>query len=149
MQTAEAIAAPWGLPVQPHPGLLDIAYGAWEGLTPAEVAAGWPVELATWQQTPHLAQIPGGETLQILRARGVPAMTEIVERHPEQTVVVVGHTVINRVLVLSLLGMGLEHFWQLRQAPCAINVLEAQAGQYTLRLFNQTMHLQPLLSKTS
>ena len=39
VQTAEAIAGRLGLPVQTHPGLADIDYGHWQGLTPDEVRA--------------------------------------------------------------------------------------------------------------
>lgn len=146
-QTAAAIAAPWGLAVQPHPGLLDIHYGAWQGLTPDEVAARWPVELDQWYHAPAVARIPGGESLELLRERGLAAVHELTARHPEETIVLVGHTVINRVLLLSLLGVGLEAFWRLRQDPCAINVIEAAAGQFVLCSLNQTAHL--VSAKTS
>jgi len=63
VRTAEAIAAHFGLPVHVHPGLADIDYGRWQGLTPEEARARWPEEVDAWYHAPERAQIPGGETL--------------------------------------------------------------------------------------
>ena len=42
VKTAEAIARHFDLPVHVHPGLADIDYGEWQGLTPDEVEEHWP-----------------------------------------------------------------------------------------------------------
>ena len=78
----------------------------------------------------------------MVRDHGMAAVAEVVGRHPEETVVLVGHTVMNRLLLLSMLGLGHEGFWRLGQDPCAINVVEVQEGQYVIRSLNQTAHLQ-------
>ena len=102
--TAEAIAARCGLPVQIHPGLADIHYGDWHGLTPEEVGARWPAELDGWCHAPEAARIPGGETLADLRGRGMAMIGELAAGHPGETVALVGHTVINRIILLGVLG---------------------------------------------
>ena len=53
----------------------------------------------------------------------------------------VSHTVINRIILMGVLGIGNERFWRIRQEPCAINVFEADAGEYTLVSFYDTCHL--------
>lgn len=139
--TAQAIAARCGVPVQPHPGLVDIDYGAWQGLTPDEVQAHWPAELHAWYTGPEAAHIPGGETLADLRVRGMAAVAELAARHPGETIALVGHTVINRVILLGVLGLPNARFWRLRQDNCAINVFEAAGGDFTLVSLNDTCHL--------
>ncbi len=141
VRTAEAIARHFDLPVQVHSGLVDIDYGQWQGLSPSEVQDRWPDEFRRWYEQPHLARIPGGEALADLRQRGMAAVAEVTERHPGETVILVGHTVINRVLLLGALGLGNDRFWRLRQDTCAVNVLEAEAGDYTLVTLNDTCHL--------
>jgi probable phosphoglycerate mutase len=69
---------------------------------------------------------------------------EIAERHPEQAVVLVGHTVVNRAILLGVLSMGLKEFWHLRQEPCAINVIESDGRQFVLASMNDTCHLENL-----
>ena len=41
-----------------------------------------------------------------------------------------------------MLGLGNERFWRLRQDTCAINVFEAEGGDYTLVSLNDTCHLK-------
>ena len=143
VKTAEAIAKHFSLPVQIHPGIADIDYGQWQGLTPNEVKARWPEIHHAWYNAPHTARIPGGETLDDLRVRGMVAVNELAARHVGQTIVLVGHTVINRVILLGVLGLGNDRFWRLQQDTCAVNVFEAdaQAGDFTLVSLNDTCHL--------
>jgi probable phosphoglycerate mutase len=141
VRTAEAIARHFSLDVLPYPGLIDIDYGEWQGLTPDEARQRWPAEIDAWYNAPETARIPGGESLQELRQRAMNTVNELAASHPGQTIVLVGHTVINRIILLGVLGLGNERFWRLRQEPCAINVFEAEAGDFTLALFNDTSHL--------
>jgi phosphoserine phosphatase len=141
VKTAEAIGRHLGLPVKIHPGLADIDYGEWQGLTPDEARSRWPEVIDLWYNTPQLARIPGGETLQDLRTRAMKAVDELASRHAGQTTVLVGHTVLNRIILLGVLGLGNDRFWHIRQEPCAINVIEVCAGDYTLVSLNDICHL--------
>jgi broad specificity phosphatase PhoE len=141
IKTAEAIAKHFDLPVQIQPGLADIDYGEWQGLTPDEVRDRWPAELQAWYQQPDQAIIPGGETLAQLRSRGMSAVNELSARHAEQTIVLVGHTVINRIILLGVLGLGNERFWHIKQDTYAINVFDAKLGDFVLVSLNDTCHL--------
>ncbi|MBI5017873.1 MAG: histidine phosphatase family protein [Deltaproteobacteria bacterium] len=141
-RTAEAVAGHFGLPVDFHRGLADIDYGQWQGLAPEEARERWPVEAEAWYGAPHEAVIPGGETLAEVRARALAAVAEVVARHPGETLVLVSHTVVNRLILLGILGLGNERFWRLRQDTCAIKVFEALDGDFTLVSLNDTCHLR-------
>ncbi len=141
-RTAQAIATYCGLTPQSYPGLIDIDFGSWQGLTPAEVRQQWPDLLEAWFQAPHTVQIPNGENLQILRTRGLTAVNELAARHPDQTIVLIGHTAINRAILLAVLGLGNERFWRLHQDTCAINLIETANGDFTLISLNDTCHLE-------
>ena len=141
VQTGQAIAESLGLAIQRHNGLQDIDFGEWQGLTPDEARLRWPEMVATWYRAPHTARPSGGETLADLRSRAVAMLDELCARHAGQTVVMVGHTVINRVILLAVLGLGNEHFWRLAQDTCAINVFEREDGVYYLIKLNDTCHL--------
>jgi probable phosphoglycerate mutase len=141
VRTAEAIAKHFDLPVQIHPGLADIDYGEWQGLTPEEVRGRWPAEHQAWYHQPDEAIIPSGETLVQLCSRGMSTINDLSSRHAEQTIVLVGHTVINRIILLGILGLGNERFWHIKQDTCAINVFEAEKGDFVLVSLNDTCHL--------
>jgi broad specificity phosphatase PhoE len=142
VQTAEAIARQCGLAAEPQPDLIDIDFGQWQGLTPGQVGEQWPELLARWYTAPHTVEIPDGETLAQLRMRAMAVVSALIERYRGQTILLVGHTVLNRVLLLAMLGLGNERFWRIRQGTCAINVVEEEAGDWTLVTLNDTAHLQ-------
>jgi len=141
LKTAEAIAQPFQIPVQPLAGVVDIDYGDWQGLTPQEVGERWPQELDAWYNAPQTVRIPGGESLADLRQRGMEALSQLALRHDGETIVVVGHTVINRVILLAVMGLGNERFWRIHQDTCAINVFEKDSEEYTLVSLNDICHL--------
>lgn len=144
VKTAEAIAKRFDLSVQIHPGLADIDYGDWQGLSPDEVRARWGEMLDTWYNAPHLAVIPNGETLSDLRERAMNTVNELAARHAGETILLLGHTVINRIILLGALKLGNERFWRIRQDTCAINLFDAEDGEYTLVSLNDTCHLDSI-----
>ena len=76
MKTAEIIARPHGLAPVPCPGLADMDYGEWQGLTVRQVRDGWPREVDNWLKSPQNASIPGGGSLRELFDRGTAAVRE-------------------------------------------------------------------------
>lgn len=144
VDTAAAIARYCNLAVQTHPGLIDIHYGEWQGLSPDEVRQRWPDLLDLWYHHPEKATIPGGETLEALHTRAMKVVRELATLHAGETIVLVGHTVINRIILLGILGTSIERFWHLRQEPCAINVFQAVNGDFVLLSLNDTCHLRDI-----
>lgn len=142
VKTAEAVAAHCGIPVQVHPGLVDIDYGQWQGLAPEEARWRWQEEVERWYSRPQVARIPGGETLDDVRRRAMSVVKELGDGHEKHTIVLVGHMVINRIILLGVLRLGNDRFWQVRQEPCAINVFESDSGDYVLVSLNDTCHLR-------
>jgi len=143
-ETGAAIAAPFRLEPRPIDGLADIDYGEWQGLTRDEARERWPDETELWFRAPHLAVIPGGETLAALLSRASAALRDILRRHPDQTVVLVGHDSVNRVLLLFALELPLSRYWQLRQEPCGVSELLFDNESFTIGSINQTQHLSGL-----
>jgi hypothetical protein len=42
----------------------------------------------------------------------------------------------------AIVGLGNDHFWRLRQNPCAINRFEAEGGAFTMGSLDETYHLR-------
>ena len=141
MQTAQAIGFRCGLTVQLHADLIDIDYGRWQGLTPEEAARRFPRRARRWFLGSRWARPPRGESLGAVVRRCLQAVRGIASRHPDQTVVLVGHTVVNRALILGALRLRPSSFWRLGQEPCAVNVLETDGRSFVLRSLNDTCHL--------
>jgi broad specificity phosphatase PhoE len=143
--TGRVICEPFGLTVEPVDGLNDIDYGKWEGLTSDEVKAHWPEELQIWYYTPHLSKLPGGETLEEVLARASSAVDDILRRHPKGTIVLVGHSSVNRVILLHALGLPLSRYRCLWQDMCAVSELNfSPRSGFSIKLINDTYHLRLL-----
>ena len=143
-ETAAAIAAPFRLEPRPNDGLVDIDYGKWQGLTREQAKERWPDETELWFRAPHLAAIPGGETLSALLSRATAAVRDIPRRHPDGTVVVVAHDSVNRVLLLFALDLPMSRYWHLQQDPCGVNRLSFDDGSFIIGSINETQHLSGL-----
>ena len=111
-------------------------------MTPSEARLLHPHRARCWYHASRWARPPGGEPLRVVKCRALQGVLEITASHPGQAVVAVGHTVVNRAILLGALSVGLRHFWQLGQEPCAVNVIEVEGCSFTLRSVNDTCHLK-------
>ncbi|MDM7998594.1 MAG: histidine phosphatase family protein [Dehalococcoidia bacterium] len=142
MSTATILAARRGLTVQPEAGLIDIDYGRWQGMTHPQARADDPKLYELWLRRPHQVTFPGGEGLAEVRKRAVNAIQTLVPRHDRQTVVLVSHKVVIKVLLCHFLGLDDTYFWRFQQSFCAINVVEADGGSATVHLLNDACHIE-------
>ena len=140
METAESTAQRLGLTVQPLEGIIDINYGDWQEHPHSEVARLYPALYRQWLQEPHLVR-PPGESLEEVRDRAMAALHQVMARHPDQTVLVTAHQVVNKVLVCAMLGLDNSHFWRIRQDNGCLNIFDYQEGVFIAVLINDTCHL--------
>lgn len=147
LDTARPIASPRTHDVHPIHNLIDIDYGDWSGLSHADVRAKYPQQYQQWETAPHEALIPGGETLEAVRARAMPAVEWLLSEHAD-CVVVVSHRVVLKVLVLSLLGMGLERFWSIKLDTASVSAFQTSPHGYVLTHLNDTSHLADLINES-
>jgi len=142
--SAEAIAAPHKVPVRVAPPFREMSFGEWEGLRWADVTVRFPGAYETWRATPHLIVPPGGEALDAVAARVTSALATLLEEHEGQTVVLVSHAVVIRLLVLSALGLGPDRLWSVDASPGGITEIEYQDGWVTVHRMNTLTHLDAL-----
>ena len=106
-------------------GLMEIAHGTWEGLLAEEIHARDPDLMRAWRHAPHEVLMPQGESLQHVLDRAWPAFARACAGlGAHETLLVVAHDAVNRVLLCRILGMPLSKLWTFRQAPTTINLLE-------------------------
>ena len=139
--TAQIVAVSHNLAVQVMPQLREIKFGNWEGLTSAEIEARWPDGIRRLYTEPETLAIPGGETFLQVRERAVAAIQTLVQRHSQDTVVVVSHGGTIRTIICTALGMSLNQVWSIRQDNTAVNVLEFYEDHAVLTLLNDCHHL--------
>jgi len=140
--TADAIAQACGSSCSVLAQLNDIDYGAWQGQAHSDVEKAEPQLYARWFSTPHLMRFPKGESLQDVVARTATVVFDVLERHAQETVVLVSHDSVGRALFLQLLDQPLSAYWRLALSPCSISVIDLVASHASGRLINDTGHLR-------
>jgi len=144
LQTAQKIAQFHRMEIHPLSGLVDMSFGNWEGHAHQEIQKIDPETYRQWREEPHLAKLPGGESLDDVRKRAIASLEEVIERHTGETLVLVSHRVVNKVLICGILGIDNSHFWQITQDTAAINLIQYKRGRYVLSFMNETCHLKLL-----
>ena len=140
--TAEILASPFGLKAMSLPGLIDIDYGSWQGLSLKEARAQNNQLYQLWQQSPHLVTFPQGERLAQVRMRATAAVNTLLTKEAGETIALVSHKVVCKVLLCYFLGLDNSHFWQIEQDTAAISIVELRDGVFILKLLNDTCHLR-------
>lgn len=142
--SAEVIAKPHRLEVGIEPDFREMAFGAWEGLTRDDVAARFPEAYERWRAAPHRLVLPGGERLTDVALRVTNAIDELIGTHTGETVVLVSHAIVLRLIVLQALGLGPERLWTVDASPAGITEIEYEPGWATIHRMNTLSHLEPV-----
>jgi broad specificity phosphatase PhoE len=141
-ETAGIVATPHRLPVTADPAFREMSFGAWEGRTVEEVSAEWAELAGTWREAPHHVRFPGGEDLDTARTRVLRGLERLRAAHGGETVVLVSHGVIVRLLVLDALGLDPARLWTVQAATGGITEIEYGAGWVTVHRVNTRAHLE-------
>ncbi|MFS8202557.1 histidine phosphatase family protein [Streptomyces sp. CWNU-52B] len=117
----------------PWDALMEWDYGAYEGLTPAEIRADRP-DWLIWRDG-----VPRGETLAEVSARA----DEVVEwvRSEERDVLVFAHGHILRSIGARWLGLDLGFAARVRLNPTSLSVLGWAYGEPAIETWNDCGHL--------
>ncbi len=143
-QTAEIVLegrAP--VPLFRLPGLDEMSWGVYEGRPATDDMQRYlDAMYARWAAGVFDEPVEGGESILDVQTRALEALDHITARHAGQTVLVVAHGRLLRVLLASVLeGYGLARMHEIEHANTCVNQLHHQAGRYEAHLLNCTAHL--------
>lgn len=133
--------------------LIEISLPQWEDMYFEEVKEKFPQAYRCWQEQPQLLAMdvkdeagnvttfyPGRDLFE----RAQQVWPTLLEQHLGQTLLIVAHSGINRALICTALGMGIEGYLRFQQANCGITVLNfpgAWGQPAQLEALNVTSHL--------
>jgi broad specificity phosphatase PhoE len=141
VQTAQAVAAVTGAAVVTDDGFRETDFGAWDGLTFAEVRERWPAELSAWLADPEIAP-PGGESFTDVSVRVIAALDRVLAARAGQTVLIVSHVTPIKTLVAAALLAPPAALYRMHLDVAALCEIDWYAdGPAVLRSFNDTSHL--------
>jgi len=145
LETARAIAEQHGGEVQPLADFNDVDYGLWSGKSVDEVREGWPEIFSKWVENPEAVVFPEGESLLSVRERLQAGLERLAGQH-DGMVLLVGHKLINRLILCIVLELPTAGFWRVDQSNGAINVIAHGERGWMLRSMNDISHLKGMES---
>ncbi|NEY35319.1 bifunctional RNase H/acid phosphatase [Streptomyces sp. PRKS01-65] len=142
-ETAAIVAARLGLDVTVEDGLRETDFGAWEGLTFAEVRERYPDDLNAWLASADAAPTGGGESFAHTGERIAATRDKLVAAYTGRTVLLVTHVTPIKTLVRLALGAPPESLFRMELSAASLSAVAYYAdGGASVRLFNDTSHLR-------
>lgn len=135
-ETAKPIARYFELDYTTSPGLREMNFGAWEGLSWNEIEFLYPDDARAWAKLfPH-HRPPRGESFRELQARAVEQL-ELLANHAEPgCTLVVTHAGFIRAAVGWVLGMSDERISRIGQSHGALTTLEKLGNHWSVSALN-------------
>ncbi|MEU9237473.1 bifunctional RNase H/acid phosphatase [Streptomyces subrutilus] len=142
-ETAQAVADRLGLTVAVEEGLREVDFGAWEGLTFAEVRERFPDDLQAWLDSPRAAPTGGGESFTAATRRISATRDRLLAEHAGRTVLLVTHVTPVKIMVRLALGAPPESLFRMELSAASLSAVAYYAdGNASVRLLNDTSHLR-------
>ncbi|PLX42737.1 MAG: alpha-ribazole phosphatase [Deltaproteobacteria bacterium] len=137
VESASIIAEPHSMEVTVYKDFRELDMGRWDGVEIKTLLEDEKELLEAWWRDYENFKTPGGESLSDLKARVMGPLGTIVERHRGETVCLVAHGGVNRVILLDAIGAPLNRFHSLGQEYGAVNRIDYyEDGNAVVKLLN-------------
>jgi len=139
--TAQAIADASALAheVVELPELRERNYGLAQGLTWIEAQQRWPARAS--HELDWATEVPEVESMGALRARGVAAVSAMLDRHSGEVAVCVSHGGTLVQVIAHLFGLPTETWPRIRLSNTSVTVVEGTSAAPVIRTLNDVCHL--------
>ena len=140
--TAAIIAASHNIQITGASELNEVNFGEIEGITFEEACGLYPDVTELWRCGSTKLCFPAGETFSEFSTR-VNSFLKRLEGHgDEDTIMIVGHGGPYKVLLCSLLGLPLDHYWQFRFGMASVSIIDIYPNGAILEKLSDTAHLE-------
>ena len=128
-ESAQILAARFGVPVQTSPGLREIDFGAWENLSWQEIEHRFPAESSKWLDCFPAGVIPAGERYDLFVDRVKREMDFLVMQAQAKALIAVTHAGFIRAALAEIYGTAFDDAFRLsREYGAIIDLSRAEAG---------------------
>lgn len=140
-QTAEIIGNKLNVEVEKTEALREMNFGTWEGRLISDIMDENPALYKQWRNEPHLAKIPQGETLDMIKKRTDEFIKKINKKHDGKHIVLVTHSLCARIMLLSFLDSNVKNIYKINQGNTALNIIELRDYGPVVMKMNDTSHI--------
>jgi broad specificity phosphatase PhoE len=122
--TAQPIARRLGLPILKQAELKEIGFGILEGKNLFQFDEELKNQWNRFKDDRFSYRIPGAENYSDVAIRLKPFMEKILQQHEGEEILIVGHRVVNRLLIGMFLGFPLEKTLKIEQTNDCLYLIE-------------------------
>jgi len=140
--TAEAIASRHEVEITQRPELREMNYGDIEGMTFRELHQSYPDIAESIIHFNTGLCFPGGESFKEFTTRSCGFLETLAGYGEDQTVLIVSHGGVLKVLVCNLLGIDHSHWPQIGFDNASLSIVNTYRRRVILNLLNDTSHLK-------
>lgn len=131
--TADIIRGIRNLEIIKQESLKEMSFGEWEGLHIDGLNKNYHDEIEKFWNAPHLYQSLSGETFQDVQRRVVPAVHEIIDNHKDQTVLMVVHGIVLKLIFAYIDKISMEELWKSPVAhPTSLSIIDVDESKFTI-----------------
>ncbi len=134
---AELLAKPRNLMPKKRAELREVDFGKWSGLTWSQIESKYPGQILERFKNLETYRPPGGENMADVKKRSLLIFDEILKKYQGNSVAIVAHAGINRIILAYFLNMPIQNCFRLGQDYGCINkIVIFPDGQAVLEMLN-------------
>jgi phosphoserine phosphatase len=141
MHTAEIIAGPHKVAVQPLDELLEINQGELQGMHRSETEKRFPLLGEILRSDPARAVFPGGESFDQVAVRTLAAFESILKQNPDRQILLVSHEINIKIIAMHILGVPFTVYRRFDINNASLSLVQAGDSGFKLLTLNDTSHL--------
>lgn len=135
-ESAELLAQRRSCSVVIEERLREIDFGDFEGKRYEEIAQTHPEIYRQWMEHPTETKFPNGEDFRQMQKRVLESAHEIYDRHRGDTIAIISHGGVNRILLAEALGVSAANIFRIAQRYASLNLLTLIGEYASVELMN-------------
>lgn len=141
LRTAEIIRGEREVPLHTSDAFKEIGMGVWEGRDAAELESQYSEQHRYFWQDPEQFKVEGSETFAEVQARALEKLQEILTVHQGETILIVTHTVVIKLLMAYFEERELPKLWNLPYIhPTCLSRIDFTEGAHQILMHGDTSH---------
>ena len=147
LQTASYISGAKKLPIVRTDRLKEINGGDWEDVRWDELPERWPEHYDTWENRPHLHEMPNGETMEQFQLRLIEEIKHIIDDNTGKNICIVTHGTAIKALMCHFRACSLAEMYNIEWCDnTAVTVIDYENGDFSIVQESDSSHLDRELS---
>jgi len=147
LRTAEIIIGERNIPLETADEFKEICMGVWEGCDSAVLEGEYIDQYRCFWEDPDQFKVEGSETFMEVRSRALKKLEELLIKHKGESILIVTHTVVIKLLMGYFEGRAMTKLWDLPYIhPTCLSKIDFKDGTPEIMLHGDISHYDEMNS---